>query len=158
GVHTFTNGVTLNTAGNQTVTAMDTAPSGGASPSSATVMISPGVATQLVFGQLPTNTAVNAAISPPVTVNVEDAFGNLETGDNSDSVTMAIGPNPGSGTLSGTNPVTASAGIATFSNLSINQLGNGYMLVASSGGLAGATSAAFNITNTTTTTIEGFES
>src|SRR5262249_27356579 len=156
-VHTFTNGATLNTAGSQTVTATDTSPSGGATPGTATLMVNPGAATQVVFGQQPTNAAANAAISPPVTVKIEDGFNNVETGDNTDQVTMAIGANPGGGTLNGTNPVTVSAGIATFSNLSINQPGNGYTLAASSGSLTSATSAAFNITNTTTAIIEGFD-
>ena len=40
-------------------------------------------------------------ISPAVTVRVLDRFGNLVTGDHS-NVTMAIGTNPGGGTLSGT--------------------------------------------------------
>ena len=158
GMHTFTNGVTLNTAGSQTVTATDTAGSGGATAGSASVTVSPGNATQVVFGQQPTDAAVNAAFSPAVTVKIEDAFNNVETGDNTDQVSMAIGTNPGGGTLSGTNPATVNAGIATFSNLSINQVGMGYTLVASSGSLTQATSSTFNINNTVTTTIEGFES
>jgi hypothetical protein len=158
GMHTFTNGVTLNTAGSQTVTATDTAGSGGATAGSAMVTVNPGTATQVVFGQQPTNAGVNNSISPAVTVKIEDTFNNVETGDNTDQVSMAIGTNPGGGTLSGTNPVTVSAGVATFGNLSINQPGTGYTLVASSGSLTQATSSAFNVTNTVTTTIEGFES
>ena len=41
---------------------------------------------------------------------------------------MAIGTNPGGGTLSGTTTVAAVAGVATFSNLSINKAGTGYTL------------------------------
>jgi len=37
-------------------------------------------------------------------------------------------------------------GVATFSNLSINKAGTGYTLSATSSGLTGATSNAFNIT------------
>ena len=47
---------------------------------------------------------------------------------------MAIGTNPGGGTLSGTNPVAAVSGVATFANLSIDKAGNGYTLTASAGG------------------------
>jgi len=47
--------------------------------------------------------------------------------------------------LSGTKTVTAANGVATFSNLSIDQLGNGYTLVVSSAGVAGAESRTFNI-------------
>jgi hypothetical protein len=149
GVHTFTNGVTLKTAGSQAVTATDTVTS--TITGSASVSVSPAAASQLVFGQQPTNTVANATISPAPTVKVEDAFGNLETGDNTDAVTMAIGTNPAGGTLSGTLTVTASGGVATFSNLSINNIGNGYTLVATSGSLTSATSNAFNITATVPT-------
>ena len=157
GVHTFMAGVTLRTAGSQTVSVNDTVNT--SLTGSATVSVSPGAADHLAFGQQPSNTAVNASIAPRVTVQIEDAFNNVLTGDNADQITIAIGTNPSGGTLSGTNPVTVSGGIATFSNLSINQVGNGYTLTASSGSLMGATSASFNITSgATTTTIEGFES
>jgi hypothetical protein len=36
--------------------------------------------------------------------------------------------------------------VATFSNLTINKLGNGYTLAVSSTGLSGATSTAINVT------------
>ena len=78
-------------------------------------------------------------------VTVQDAFGNTVTSDTS-SVTLAIGTNPGTGTLSGTKTVSAVNGVATFSGLSIDQSGNGYRLVATDGGLTGATSNTFNIT------------
>jgi len=68
-----------------------------------------------------------------VTVRVLDAYGNLASGDNTDQVTLALGNNPGSGTLGGTTTVTVAGGVATFSNLSINNSGNGYTLTASSG-------------------------
>src|SRR6185295_1065761 len=59
--------------------------------------------------------------------------------------TMAIGTNPGGGTLSGTTTVAASGGVASFSTLSINKAGPGYTLTASAAGLTGATSSTFNI-------------
>jgi subtilase family serine protease len=144
GSHTFTNGVTLKTAGSQSVTATDTVSS--SITGSGSITVSAAAASKLVFGQQPTNTVAGSTITPAVTVKVQDAYGNAETGDNSDVVTLAIGTNPGSGTLSGTTSVTVSGGVATFSNLSINNAGNGYTLAASSGSLAGATSNAFNIT------------
>jgi hypothetical protein len=142
GVHTFTGGVTLKTAGSQSVTATDTVTS--SITGSATVSVSPAAASKLVFGQQPTNTRVNAIITPPVTVLVQDAFGNTVTSA-TNVVNIAIGTNPSGGTLSGTTSVTVSGGIATFSNLSINKVGNGYTLVATSGTLTSATSASFNI-------------
>ena len=65
---------------------------------------------------------------------VQDANGNVVT-SNSSSVTVAIGTNPGSGTLGGTVTVAAVNGVATFSNLSINKAGTGYTLTATDGSL-----------------------
>src|SRR5207249_1986474 len=61
------------------------------------------------------------------------------------SITMAIGTNPASGSLSGTTTVAAVNGVATFSTLSLNRAGAGYTLTASATGLTSATSNAFNI-------------
>jgi hypothetical protein len=106
--------------------------------------ITAGAASKLVFGQQPTNTTAGAAITPAVTVRIEDALGNLTA--STANVTLAIGTNPGSGTLSGTTIVAAVAGVATFSDLSINKAGIGYTLAGSSAGLTGTTSTTFNIT------------
>ena len=82
-----------------------------------------------------------------MTVAVEDANGNVETSDNATQVSLAIGTNPASGTLSGGSAVTVASGVATFSGLSIDKAGTGYTLTASSTpSNTGATSAAFNIT------------
>jgi len=75
----------------------------------------------LIFGNQPSNT-VAGAIIPTVTVRVVDAADNLMDGDNR-SITIAIGNNPGSGTLSGTTVINAYGGIASFNNLSINNIG-----------------------------------
>ncbi|HSD32317.1 MAG TPA: hypothetical protein VLB49_10435, partial [Gemmatimonadales bacterium] len=62
------------------------------------------------------------------------------------NVTVAIGTNPGGGTLSGTKTVAAVAGVATFSSLTIDKSGTGYTLTAAANNLGGATSSTFNIT------------
>ena len=109
--------------------------------------VTPGPATQLVFVQGPTDPQAGAAITPAVTVAVEDAEGNVETGDNTTQVSLAIGTNPGNGTLTGGSAQTVSAGVATFSGLSVNKVGTGYTLVASSmPSYMGASSSAFEIT------------
>jgi hypothetical protein len=71
------------------------------------------------------------------------------------SITVAIGHNPASGTLSGTTTVAAVNGVATFSTLSINALGTGYTLAASATGLAGTTSPPFNVVATTPLAVSG---
>jgi hypothetical protein len=106
--------------------------------------ITPGAASKVVFGVQPSTTVAGTAISPAVTVQVQDAGGNLVTGSTA-AIALAMGANPGTGTLSGGAAVAAVNGVATFSALSINKAGNGYTLAASSTGLAGATSTAFNI-------------
>src|SRR2546427_39032 len=84
------------------------------------------------------------AITPAVQVAVQDAQGNTVMTATT-SITVAIGTNPASGTLSGTTTVAAVSGVATFSNLSIDKAGTGYTLTASATGLTGATSSAFNV-------------
>jgi hypothetical protein len=80
----------------------------------------------------------------PVKVKVLDGYGHLVTGSSA-AVTVAIGSNPGSGSLSGTVTVHAKRGIASFSNLSIDKPGIGYTLTARSPGITSATSARFTI-------------
>jgi alpha-tubulin suppressor-like RCC1 family protein len=106
--------------------------------------ITAGAATQLVFTVQPSNTTARAPITPAVQVTARDALGNPATSFTGD-VTVAIGTNPGGGTLSGTTTVAAVAGVATFSDLSIDKSATGYTLVASAAGLSGATSAAFTV-------------
>jgi hypothetical protein len=78
-------------------------------------------------------------------VEIVDQWGHVVTSDNSDTVTLLIGNNPSGGTLSGTLTVTVSAGIATFSDLSIDQIGDGYTLLAAADSLTGAESNPFHI-------------
>jgi len=111
----------------------------------ATVTVVPGTATQLVFSVQPATTVAGAAIAPALQVRARDAFGNTATGFTG-PVTIAIGTNPGGGTLSGTTTVNAVAGVATFGSLGIDRSGTGYTLTASAAGLAPGTSAPFDVT------------
>jgi autotransporter-associated beta strand protein len=132
GTVTFVGGVTLFTAGDQTVTATDV--DTGLLTGSTTITVTPAAADHLVFLQQPTDTAAGQTITPAVMVAVVDQFGNVVTGDNSDTVTLTIGNNPSGGTLSGTLTVAVVNGIAAFSDLSIDQAGDGYTLHATVGG------------------------
>src|SRR5204863_479361 len=91
-----------------------------------------------------TGSSATFAITPGVQVIAQDAQGNTATGF-SGNVALAIGANPGGGTLAGTTTVVAVSGVATFSNLSVNEAGTGYTLAASATGVSGATSAAFDV-------------
>jgi hypothetical protein len=103
--------------------------------------------THLAFSVQPQRTLPMATITPPVEVKVVDDLGNAVTSF-SGPVTIAIGKNGGMvvrGTLSGTKSVTAVNGVASFADLSIDQLGNGYTLVVTAGAVTAAESAPFNI-------------
>ncbi|MEK6570874.1 MAG: YCF48-related protein, partial [Bacteroidota bacterium] len=102
------------------------------------------VATKVVFTVQPTNVTVGTAFSVPPKVSIQDADGNT-VATSAASVSIAIGNNPSGGTLSGTTTVAAVNGVATFPGLSIDKVGNGYTLVATSGGLTTAISNSFNV-------------
>src|SRR6266581_4596736 len=142
GLATFSN-LSINKAGTgYTLTAAAT---GLTTPSSTAFNVTPGTAARLVFSVQPTGTTAGLAITPAVQVTAQDAQENTATGFTG-NVTVAIGTNPGAGTLSGSTTLTAVNGVATFSTLSINKVGTGYTLGASATGLTGATSTPFSIT------------
>jgi hypothetical protein len=105
GVHTFS--ATLKTAGTQSVTATDVATAGLAG-SETGISVNPAAASQLVLGQQPSTTTSGQAISPAVTVYVEDQYGNVVTSDSSTvTVTLTSGTFEGG---SATASATASGG------------------------------------------------
>ncbi len=143
GVATFT-GMSIDSAGPAYTLVATTGGLTQATSNAFNIMV--GGATKLGFRIQPSNTAGGASITPSIQVEVQDAGGNRVTGA-SNSITLAIGVNPGpNGVLSGTNPVSATSGLATFTGMSIDSAGNNYTLVATAGGLTQATSATFNIT------------
>ena len=147
GVATFSNLSIDKTGTGYTLTA---ASSGLTGATSSPFNVTAAAAHHLAFSQQPTTTVAGAAISPAVTVQIVDQFGNLTA--STANVTLAIGTNPGGGTLFGITTVAAVNGVATFGNLSINHAGTGYTLTAASNGLTNVVSDAFNITQASTTT------
>src|SRR5206468_501685 len=85
---------------------------GAGSATSTAFNIAAGTARQLVLSVQPSTASAGAAITPAVQVTALDASNNTATGFTG-NVTVAIGTNPGSGTLAGTATVAASAGVAT---------------------------------------------
>jgi hypothetical protein len=75
GVHTFTSGVTLVTASNQTVTATDTSTS--ITGTSGTITVSPAATAQFAVS---VPTPVTSFTTNQLTVTAEDAFGNVTPG------------------------------------------------------------------------------
>ena len=90
-------------------------------------------------------TSVIAGQGFGLTIKVGDGFGDVVTSYNG-SVTIALGSNPGGGTLGGTLTVTAVDGIATFSGLTLNKVGSGYTLKVSGGSLTAATTRDIAVT------------
>lgn len=138
GIATF-NTVTFNTVGSYTLTASTNTVSGP----SFSVAVSPAAASKLVWTTAPGTTAVAGANVGPIVVAVQDAYGNLVTTDSS-TVTLTLS-NHAFSTGSSTVTATASSGIATFSSLAINSVGN-YRIVASDGSLTTANSGSLVIT------------
>ncbi|QOJ15705.1 MAG: hypothetical protein HRU75_14100 [Planctomycetia bacterium] len=143
GVATF-NDISINRAAAGFI--LRAASAGLTSANSTPFNISAAAATALRFAQQPTNTLAGGTITPPVTVEFIDGLGNRNLTANG-LVNIAIQNNPGGGTLSGTTAVSAVNGLATFSGLSINAVGGGYTLRATSAGVSDALSAPFDITS-----------
>ena len=80
---------------------------------SAAFTVNPGAPSTLAFTTQPGNATAGGIIPGPPTVTVRDSSGNTVTSSTA-SITVAIGTNPGSGTLSGTTPKNAVAVVASF--------------------------------------------
>ena len=118
---------------------------------SALLLASPAAAQspagRLVFVVQPSAAAAAQPISPPIQVALQDAAGQTVTSFTG-VVTLTITDETGGdeSELSGTAAVAAIAGVATFTDLSINEAATGYTLTATADGYADAVSATFDIT------------
>ena len=129
GVATFT-GLSYNIA--ETLNLSFTTNAGSFTATSNDIVVSPATAAQLVFAQQPSDTGTGQAINPPVAVQIEDQFGNVETGDNTSSLSIAIASGPTGASFAGGSTTSAivQAGVATFATLILNT-GGAYTLKAS---------------------------
>lgn len=103
----------------------------------------PGPAAALQFRKQPSVAAAGAVMVPGVEVVIVDSQGVRVPTD--DVVSLELTPNPTTATLNGEVNVVAVNGVATFSNLRIDEIGTGYGLRATSGALTAANSGAFEI-------------
>jgi predicted outer membrane repeat protein len=119
-------------------------PSGGRCDIGAVEVQAVSPAAKLAFVQQPPASVVaGAAIAPSVTVQLQDGASSPVS---QAGVLITVGLASGTGTLSGTaTQATDGSGLATFAGLSVNLIGT-KSLSASSGVLAGPTSASFVIT------------
>ncbi len=116
----------------------------GGSAGTASLVVSVGPATQLVFTTQPylLDTAGTAFATQPV-VKVEDAGGHVLTTDSSTQITLAV--TNGTPLYCTTNPLTDTSGVATFAGCNLHKTGSGYTLTATSTGLTSATSSTFTV-------------
>jgi hypothetical protein len=114
----------------------------------ATVLALNPAATHAAFVVQPSNTLLpGTAIRPPVQVAALDAQGNPVTSFTG-PVTIALahdGSLLGNAHLTGTTTVAAVNGVATFADLSVDQIGWGYTLQAAAANLPAIVSAPFNV-------------
>jgi hypothetical protein len=101
----------------------------------------PKIATSLVFLQGPTDVVAGQDMTPAVTVQVLDQFGNVLTTDHSVvKLTVNTGPS-----TKGVFAANIKDGVATFSNVLFDKAG-AYTLRASDGSVTPVTSSSFNVT------------
>ena len=108
------------------------------------IAVTPAAATQLVVTtQPPASVAAGATFT--VKITAEDQFDNVATSFTGSSVTIALDSNPGGSTLGGTLTVDAVKGVASFSTLTLNKVGTGYTLKATSSGLPTVVTGSINV-------------
>jgi hypothetical protein len=130
----------LQKVGSYTLTTASGSFTGSAGP----VTVTPGSPARLGFVAQPVDTPTGLTL-PPVTVQVQDLFGNPITTDNTDTVTVGVGSGPGSLAAGSTASAAVVNGLATFNNLTFIKPG-AYTLSAKVPGLyTGPNSASFNV-------------
>ncbi|MEV6416806.1 hypothetical protein [Kribbella sp. NPDC051718] len=142
GVATFS-GVFFSTGGTYTLAATDTSRTGVSTATSGSIVISVPAGSKLAFVQGPSSSSAGSAISPAITVQVQNSSGS-DVAASGISVTLAVS----AGVIdAGATAITNSAGRATFSGVVINTAATGLTLTASASGLTSSpVSAAFNVT------------
>ncbi|HEV3298069.1 MAG TPA: malectin domain-containing carbohydrate-binding protein [Planctomycetaceae bacterium] len=105
-------------------------------------------ATMLAIGvNQPTSGTAGTALTPALTVDIEDSTGHIVT-TNSSSVTIKVASGPAGFASGSTTKVAALHGIATLSNLVFDRAGS-YSLVASDGTLTKATTGTITVSAAT---------
>jgi hypothetical protein len=145
GVATFNN-LSIDQAGTYE---LEVSSNGIVSTTSSQFTISAGTPVQLGFITQPTATWQFGPVTPPVVIGMEDQFGNVVT-DSSNPVTLALESGPAGAKASGAGTEDASAGRATYSDLTFTQPGV-YSLLAASAGLTSAVSDSFTVVGIPTT-------
>jgi hypothetical protein len=121
--------------------------------SPAKTVVSPATPTKLVIQTQPSATATaGQPIGTQPVVYEEDAYGNVEVGDNSTVVTASLASGPGP--LQGTATATVSGGVARFTNLGNSSAGT-IALKFSSGSVSSQATSAIQVAPNATPTVLG---
>ena len=126
-----------------TVTAVYRSWTAPGAPSGTVTVATPA---KTAFTVSPSTTPAGTSLVPAIKVSVQ-AINGTPVPRAGIPVTIALGINPGNGTLSGTlTAPTDASGTATFAALSVDKAETGYTLTATSPGLAASTSSPFTVT------------
>ncbi len=130
---------------------------GGATTTASTAFaVSPGVAAVLVFATQPGGGVSNVAWATQPVVTIRDAHANIVTSGIDGAAVVRLTLSQGTGTLSTTTQVAATAGVATFSGLKMDLTGVNKKLTASAtlhGSAVTVVSNVFSISNGVGTTL-----
>ena len=157
GVATFNDLTITGLVGPRTLTFTAT---GLTAATSSSFTLAPGPPSTLAIRTQPVAGTAYAPFTVPAAVELRDLAGNVA--NSTASVTATI--TSGGGTLGGTATVAAVAGVATFTDLTVNGAAGARTLTFASGPLAAVTSTSFNVAaappavialSSTTTTIAG---
>ena len=107
---------------------------------------------QLAFAQQPSSTQADSVIDPPVTVRVEDKFGNLVSSA-THAISLTLEQNDPAASLGGSTTINATGGVATCADLTLDLPGE-FTLQASADNLAGTISEPFTVEPVLTISIE----
>jgi len=110
---------------------------------SAAFEITSAAPARLVFVTGPVNVRAGESLGT-LRVALQDALGNPVANFSGD-ITLSLGQNTTGASLLGTTSAPIVNGVATFTGVNVRKTGTGYTLIASGNGVAGATSAGFNI-------------
>lgn len=125
------------------ITGYQLAASGLGSPvATNTFNITAGTASQIRFVEQPSDIKESDTISPAVTAEIIDTFGNRTTSTLSLDLTVSSSK---CGSLSGADGVVTSSGLATFDSLNLNKPCDDVQLLANASGLVGAASDEFTV-------------
>jgi subtilisin-like proprotein convertase family protein len=142
GIASFTN-LSITAVGNGYTLQATTTVGGFTSPPSSPINVLPTPAVSLaITAEPPSSITVHQTFG--IQVTALDQFGSPDP-DFNKNITIALASGPAA-QLGGTLTATAVNGVATFSGLSVDLVGTGYTLAASSNGLAGDTSTSFSAT------------